>query len=50
MFEQGRVYRRDEIHREWGGETRLQAQGGILTPREAPIPVAAADRVAAARP
>jgi 5-methylcytosine-specific restriction protein A len=37
MFEQGRVYRRDELHREWGGETRLQAQGGILTPREAPI-------------
>lgn len=39
MFEQGRVYRRDTLHHEWGGATRLQQQGGILTPREVPIVV-----------
>lgn len=37
MFEQGRVYRRDSLHREWGGSTRLQQQGRILTPREVPL-------------
>jgi 5-methylcytosine-specific restriction protein A len=37
MFEQGRLYRRDAIHEEWAGETQLQGQGGILTPREAPL-------------
>jgi 5-methylcytosine-specific restriction enzyme A len=37
MFEKGRLYRRDEIHNEWRGTTRLQPQGGILTPREVPL-------------
>ena len=37
MFEMSRVYRRDELHRVWAGSTRVQAQGGILTPREAPL-------------
>lgn len=37
LFEKGRLYRRDEIHNEWGGATQLQAQGGILTPREVPL-------------
>jgi 5-methylcytosine-specific restriction protein A len=37
MFEQGRLYRRDELHHEWGGSTRLQRQGGILTPAEVPL-------------
>ncbi len=37
MFEPGRVYRRDELHHEWGGTTQLQHQGGILTPREVPL-------------
>jgi 5-methylcytosine-specific restriction protein A len=37
MFERGRVYRRDELHRAWNGRTRVQAQGGVLTPVEAPV-------------
>ena len=37
MFERGRVYRRDELHRVWGGTTRVQAQGGILTPQAVPL-------------
>lgn len=37
MFERGRVYKRDSLHHEWGGATRLQPQGGILTPREVPL-------------
>lgn len=37
MFEPGRVYRRDELHLEWGGTIALQQQGGILTPREVPL-------------
>jgi len=37
VFEPGRVYRRDELHHEWGGTTQLQQQGGILTPREVPL-------------
>lgn len=37
MFEKGRIYRHGAIHEEWGGETRLQPQGGILTPREVPL-------------
>ncbi len=37
MFEKGRLYRRDEIHQEWGGSAQLQAQGGILTPRDVPL-------------
>jgi 5-methylcytosine-specific restriction protein A len=37
VFEPGRVYRRSELHHEWGGMTRLQQQGGILTPREVPL-------------
>src|SRR5829696_7352885 len=37
MFERGRAYRRDELHEAWDGETRVQRQGGILTPREHPI-------------
>src|SRR5918998_1556659 len=36
-FEHGRLYRRDELHKAWAGETRVQAQGGILTPREHPV-------------
>lgn len=39
MFEHGRVYRRAELHRAWGGTTRVQPQGGILTPVEAPVVV-----------
>lgn len=37
MFEPGRVYPRAELHREWDGTTEVQRQGGILTPREAPL-------------
>lgn len=37
MFEPGRIYRRNELHHGWGGATQLQQQGGILTPREAPL-------------
>ena len=37
MFERGRVYRRDELHHAWDGATRVQQQGGILTPVEAPL-------------
>jgi hypothetical protein len=37
MFEPGRVYRRDEVHRQWNGSTQLQREGGILTPREVPL-------------
>lgn len=37
MFEPGRVYRRDEMHRGWNGNTQLQREGGILTPREVPF-------------
>lgn len=37
MFEKGRLYRRNELHHEWGGQTRLQQQGGILTPTEVPL-------------
>jgi 5-methylcytosine-specific restriction protein A len=37
MFELGRVYRRAELHREWGGATEVQRQGGILTPRGVPL-------------
>ena len=36
MFEPGRIYRRADVRHEWGGETELQWQGGILTPAEAP--------------
>jgi 5-methylcytosine-specific restriction enzyme A len=37
VFERGRVYRRDELHHAWDGATRVQQQGGILTPVEAPL-------------
>lgn len=37
MFEPGRVYPRSELHHEWNGGTKLQPQGGILTPREVPL-------------
>lgn len=37
MFEPGRIYRRADVHHEWGGETELQRQGGILTPAEVAI-------------
>jgi 5-methylcytosine-specific restriction protein A len=37
VFEPGRIYPRAEVHLEWNGDTRLQQQGGILTPREVPI-------------
>jgi 5-methylcytosine-specific restriction protein A len=37
VFERGRVYRRDELHRAWDGTTRVPLQGGILTPVEAPV-------------
>jgi 5-methylcytosine-specific restriction enzyme A len=37
VFERGRVYRRNELHHEWGGATEVQRQGGILTPVEAPL-------------
>jgi 5-methylcytosine-specific restriction protein A len=37
MFEKGRVYRRNQLHREWDGERELQRQGGILTPRGQPF-------------
>jgi 5-methylcytosine-specific restriction protein A len=37
LFEKGQLYRRDDLHLNWGGSTRLQGQGGILTPREAPL-------------
>ncbi len=37
MFEPGRIYKRAELHQEWGGTTEVQRQGGILTPREAPL-------------
>jgi 5-methylcytosine-specific restriction enzyme A len=37
VFESGRVYPRAELHHEWNGNTRLQPQGGILTPREVPL-------------
>src|SRR3712207_3956949 len=37
MFERGRVYKRNELHQEWEGETEVQRQGGILTPREQPL-------------
>lgn len=37
MFEKGRLYRRNELHLEWDGSTRVQAQGGILTPTEVPL-------------
>jgi 5-methylcytosine-specific restriction enzyme A len=37
VFEPGRVYPRAELHREWNGETELQRQGGILTPRKVPL-------------
>jgi 5-methylcytosine-specific restriction protein A len=40
MFELGRVYRRDDLHHAWGGNVRVQTQGGILTPREAPLVLA----------
>lgn len=39
MFEPGRVYRRDELHLAWNGTIPLQAQGGILIPREASLVV-----------
>lgn len=39
VFEPGRIYARADLHREWGGSTELQRQGGILTPREVPIVV-----------
>jgi 5-methylcytosine-specific restriction protein A len=39
VFEPGRVYPRAELHLEWNGGTRLQRQGGILTPREVPLVV-----------
>jgi 5-methylcytosine-specific restriction protein A len=37
VFEQGRPYKRDQLHREWSGDRRLQQQGGILTPRNQPF-------------
>lgn len=37
MFESGRVYKRDQLHEVWGGDRRLQRQGGILTPRNQPF-------------
>jgi 5-methylcytosine-specific restriction protein A len=37
VFEQGRVYRRDEVHHAWNGTIKLQPQGGILTPVEVPL-------------
>jgi 5-methylcytosine-specific restriction enzyme A len=37
VFEPGRVYKRDQLHKEWGGNRRLQQQGGILTPRKQPF-------------
>lgn len=39
MFEPGRSYRREHLHHVWDGTTPLQAQGGILTPREVPLVV-----------
>jgi 5-methylcytosine-specific restriction protein A len=37
VFEPGRLYPRNQLHREWDGDTALQPQGGILTPREVPL-------------
>lgn len=37
MFETGRVYKRAQLHDEWNGTTQVQAQGGILTPKQCPI-------------
>lgn len=37
MFERGARYRRSELHELWGGARPVQRQGGILTPREAPL-------------
>lgn len=37
MFEPGRLYQRNEVHLVFGGSTRLQARGGILTPRDQPL-------------
>ena len=37
MFDRGRVYRRNELHYAWDGATRVQQQGGTLTPVEAPL-------------
>ena len=39
MFDRGRVYRRNELHYAWDGATRVQQQGGTLTPVEAPLVV-----------
>jgi hypothetical protein len=36
VFEPGRIYVRADVHREWGGTTELQRQGGI-PPAEAPL-------------
>jgi 5-methylcytosine-specific restriction protein A len=33
MFEQGRIYRRRDLHERFGG----QRQGGISTPKEHPL-------------
>jgi 5-methylcytosine-specific restriction enzyme A len=33
VFEPGRVYKRNQLHKEWRGDRRLQQQGGVLTPR-----------------
>jgi 5-methylcytosine-specific restriction protein A len=37
MFERGHVYRRRELHLAYGSDVRVQAQGGILTPRAQPF-------------
>jgi 5-methylcytosine-specific restriction enzyme A len=37
VFEPGRVYKRNQLHKEWQGERQLQQQGGILTPRDQPF-------------
>lgn len=36
MFERGRIYKRAKLHEVWDGSTRVQAQGGILTPKAIP--------------
>ena len=37
MFERGRLYKRGELHLAYGSATRVQQQGGILTPRGQPF-------------
>lgn len=37
MFEPGRTYKRATLHEVWEGATRVQAQGGILTPKAVPL-------------